>query len=247
MNLGALAVAVAPRAGGSGVAGLVQAGTDLSGQLAAGAAGGSSAVKIFLLITALSFASALMMSVTCFTRIIIVLSFLRQALGTPQLPPNPVLMGLSLFLTMFIMAPVATRVHHDALGPYLDDKLPASEALERGEKPLREWMLKQTREEDVRLFFEISGQAAPAARSEALPMTVVIPAFMVSELGTAFRMGLYIFVPMLLIDILVASVLMSLGMMMVPPQMISLPLKIGVFLLAGGWHLVVSSLVRSFG
>lgn len=246
MNLGALAVAVAPRAGGSGVAGLVQAGADLSGQLAVGAAGGSSAVKIFLLITALSFASALVMSLTCFTRIIIVLSFLRQAIGTPQLPPNPVLMGLSLFLTMFIMAPVATRVQHDALGPYLDDKIPAGEALERGEGPLREWMLKQTREEDIRLFFEISGQAHPAARGEALPMTVVIPAFMVSELGTAFRMGLYIFVPMLLVDILVASVLMSLGMMMVPPQMLSLPLKIGVFLLAGGWHLVVSSLVRSF-
>jgi flagellar biosynthetic protein FliP len=227
------------------LAGVVQAGADLSGQLAVGAAGGSSAVKVFLLITALSFASALVMSVTCFTRIIIVLSFLRQALGTPQLPPNPVLMGLSLFLTMFIMSPVATRIHHDALGPYLDDKLPASEALERGEGPLREWMLKQTREEDVRLFFEISAQARPA-RGEAVPMTVVIPAFMVSELGTAFRMGLYIFVPMLLIDILVASVLMSLGMMMVPPQMLSLPLKIGVFLLAGGWHLVVSSLVRSF-
>jgi flagellar biosynthetic protein FliP len=245
LNLGALAVAVAPHAGGSGLAGVVQAGADLSGQLAVGAAGGSSAVKIFLLVTALSFASALIMSVTCFTRIIIVLSFLRQALGTPQLPPNPVLMGLSLFLTMFIMSPVATRIHHDALGPYLDDKIPAEEALERGEGPLREWMLKQTREEDVRLFFEISGQARPA-RGEAVPMTVVIPAFMVSELGTAFRMGLYIFVPMLLIDILVASVLMSLGMMMVPPQMLSLPLKIGVFLLAGGWHLVVSSLVRSF-
>jgi flagellar biosynthetic protein FliP len=240
-----LAVAAAPHAGSSGLAGVVQAGADLGGQLTSGAQGGSSAVKIFLLITALSFASALMMSVTCFTRIIIVLSFLRQALGTPQLPPNPVLMGLSLFLTMFIMSPVATRVHHDALGPYMDDKISAGEALERGEGPLRDWMLKQTRDEDVRLFFEISGQARPA-RGEALPMTVVVPAFMVSELGTAFRMGLYIFIPMLLIDILVASVLMSLGMMMVPPQMLSLPLKIGVFLLAGGWHLVVSSLVRSF-
>lgn len=245
MSLLSLAVAAAPQAGSSGLAGVVQAGADLGGQLAAGAQGGSSAVKIFLLITALSFASALMMSVTCFTRIIIVLSFLRQALGTPQLPPNPVLMGLSLFLTMFIMSPVATRVHHDALAPYMDDKISAGEALERGEGPLREWMLKQTREEDVRLFFEISGQPRPA-RGEALPMTVVVPAFMVSELGTAFRMGLYIFIPMLLIDILVASVLMSLGMMMVPPQMLSLPLKIGVFLLAGGWHLVVSSLVRSF-
>ena len=242
MSLMSLAVAAAPHAGGPS---LVQVGADLGSQLATGAQGGSSAVKIFLLITALSFASALMMSVTCFTRIIIVLSFLRQALGTPQLPPNPVLMGLSLFLTMFIMSPVAKRVHHDALGPYMDDKITASEALDRGEGPLREWMLKQTRQEDVRLFFEISGEARPA-RGEVVPMTVVVPAFMVSELGTAFRMGLYIFIPMLLIDILVASVLMSLGMMMVPPQMLSLPLKIGVFLLAGGWHLVVSSLVRSF-
>jgi len=241
LNLAALAVAAAPRASGS----LVQAGADLSAQLTMGAASGSSAVKIFLLVTALSFASALILSLTSFTRIVIVLSFLRQALGTPQLPPNPVLMGLSLFLTMFIMAPVANRVHQNALSPYLDDKISATEALERGEAPLRDWMLKQTREEDVRLFFEISGAARPD-RGAVLPMTIVIPAFMVSELGTAFRMGLYVFIPMLLVDILVASILMSLGMMMVPPQMLSLPLKIGVFLLAGGWHLVVSSLVRSF-
>jgi flagellar biosynthetic protein FliP len=244
VNLAALAVAAAPHASG-GLAGVAQAGADLGAQLTGAAAGGSSAVKVFLLITALSFASALVLSLTSFTRIIIVLSFLRQALGTPQLPPNPVLMGLSLFLTMFIMAPVATRVQHDALAPYMDDKISAGEALERGEGPLRDWMLKQTHEEDIRLFFEISGQPRPA-RSEALPMTVVVPAFMVSELGTSFRMGLYVFIPMLLIDILVASVLMSLGMMMVPPQMLALPLKIGVFLLAGGWHLVVSSLVRSF-
>jgi flagellar biosynthesis protein FliP len=245
LSFAALAVAAAPKAATGGLGGMLQAGTDLTGQLAVGAASGSSAVKIFLLVTALSFASALILSLTSFTRIIIVLSFLRQALGTPQLPPNPVLMGLSLFLTMFIMAPVATRVNRDALSPYLDDKISASEALERGEGPLRDWMLKQTRSEDLRLFLEISGEARPA-RGEALSMTVVIPAFMISELGTSFRMGLFIFVPMLLIDILVASILMSLGMMMVPPQMISLPLKIGVFLLAGGWHLVVSSLVRSF-
>jgi flagellar biosynthetic protein FliP len=207
--------------------------------------GGSSAVKVFLLVTALSFASALVLSLTCFTRIIIVLSFLRQALGTPQLPPNQVLAGLSLFLTIFIMAPTASRVHHDALEPFLDDKINAHEALERGQGPLREWMLKQTRDDDLRLFFEVSGQARPV-RGDTMPMQVVIPAFMISELGTAFRMGLYLFVPMLLVDVLIAAVLMSLGMMMVPPQMIALPLKIGIFLLAGGWHLVVSSLVRSF-
>jgi flagellar biosynthetic protein FliP len=207
--------------------------------------GGSSAMKIFLLVTALSFASALVLSLTSFTRIMIVLSFLRQALGTPSLPPNQVLAGLSLFLTMFIMAPTISKVHKDALGPYLDDKLSMTEALERGEGPLRDWMLRQTHDEDLRLFFEVSGQTRPA-RGEVMPMTVVIPAFMVSELGTSFRMGLYLFIPMLLIDVLIASVLMSLGMMMVPPQMISLPLKIGIFLLAGGWNLVVSSLVKSF-
>lgn len=233
----------APVTGNSGADALTQVAR--TGAEMALASGGSGAVKIFLLVTALSFASALVLSLTSFTRIIIVLSFLRQALGTPSLPPNQILAGLSLFLTMFIMAPVATRIHHDALGPYLDDKITPTEALERGSKPLREWMLKQTRDDDLKLFFEVSGQPRPA-RGEVMPMTVVIPAFMVSELGTAFRMGLYLFIPMLLIDVLIASVLMSLGMSMVPPQMISLPLKIGIFLLAGGWHLMVSSLVRSF-
>jgi flagellar biosynthetic protein FliP len=234
---------VASSSGGAG--GALTDAVRTGAEMAAGAGSGSTAVKIFLLVTALSFASALILSLTSFTRIIIVLSFLRQALGTPQLPPNQVLAGLSLFLTMFIMAPTATRIHRDALGPYLDDKITASQALERGEGPLREWMLKQTDDQDLRLFFEISGQPRPA-RGEVMPMTVVIPAFMVSELTTAFRMGLYLFIPMLLVDILIASVLMSLGMMMVPPQMIALPLKIGIFLLAGGWHLVVSSLVKSF-
>jgi flagellar biosynthetic protein FliP len=242
VSLTALAVAATTsRGGANGLGGAVQG----AAEMALGATSGSSAVKIFILVTALSFATALILSLTSFTRIIIVLSFLRQALGTPQLPPNPVLMGLSLFLTMFIMAPVATKIHKEALGPYLDDKMSPTEALAKGEGPLRDWMLKQTHEEDLRLFMEISGEARPT-RGEALPMTVVIPAFMISELGTSFRMGLFIFVPMLLIDILIASVLMSLGMMMVPPQMISLPVKIGVFLLAGGWNLVVSSIVRSF-
>ena len=233
----------APATGNGGVDALTQVAR--TGADMALASGGSGAVKIFLLVTALSFASALVLSLTSFTRIIIVLSFLRQALGTPSLPPNQILAGLSLFLTFFIMAPTATRIHNEALGPYLDDKITPAEALERGSKPLREWMLKQTKDDDLRLFFEVSNTPRPA-RGELLPMTVVIPAFMVSELSTAFRMGLYLFIPMLLIDVLIASVLMSLGMSMVPPQMISLPLKIGIFLLAGGWHLMISSLVRSF-
>jgi len=214
-------------------------------ELALASGGGSSAVKIFLILTALSFGTALVLSVTSFTRIVIVLSFLRQALGTPQLPPNQVLIGLSLFLTLFIMAPTVRRVHEQAFQPLMDDKISVGEALQRAEGPLSDWMLKQTHEEDLRLFFEVSASARPA-RGETVPITVLVPAFMVSEPGTAFRMGLYLFVPMLLIDLLVAIVLMSLGMMMVPPTMVALPLKLGVFLLAGGWHLVVSSLIRSF-
>jgi flagellar biosynthetic protein FliP len=213
-------------------------------QMALGGSG-SSAVKIFLVLTALSFGSALILSLTSFTRIIIVMSFLRQAIGTPQLPPNQVLMGLSLFLTMFIMAPTATRVQKDALGPLLDDKISVSEALERAERPVGEWMIKQTHEEDLSLFYDIAGRPRPT-RGEAIAFSALVPAFMVSELNTAFKMGLYVFIPMLLIDLLVGTILMSLGMMMVPPQLIGLPLKVGIFLLAGGWHLVVSSLVKSF-
>jgi flagellar biosynthetic protein FliP len=222
---------------------LVVAGAQAAGQL--GLTGGSSAVKVFLVLTALSFGSAILLSVTSFTRVVIVLSFLRQAMGTPQLPPNQVLIGLSLFLSLFIMMPVATRVHADAVEPMLEDKITVTEALTRAEKPLSAWMLKQTREDDLRLFFEISGRPAPS-RGDAIPFSVLAPSFMISELATAFRMGLYLFIPMLVIDLLVATVLMSLGMMMVPPTLIALPLKIGVFLLAGGWNLVVSSIVRSF-
>jgi flagellar biosynthetic protein FliP len=208
--------------------------------------GGSAPVKLFLLFTVLSFASALIVSVTSFTRIVIVLSFLRQALGTPQLPPNQVVIGLALVLSAFVMGPTANRVWDAALGPYLDDKMQPGDALERASGPLREFMLRQTREQDLALFYEISHRPRPS-RGEEIPMTVVTPAFMVSELTTAFRMGLFLYVPLLLIDLLVAAMLMSMGMMMVPPTMIALPLKIGVFLMADGWRLVVASLARSFG
>jgi flagellar biosynthetic protein FliP len=154
-------------------------------------------------------------------------------------------MGLSLFLTLFIMAPTFSKVHELAIGPLLDDQIGMSEALKKAEGPVSEWLLKHTKEDDLRLFFEISGREAPA-RGEAVPLQVLAPAYMVSELGTAFRMGIYIFIPMLVIDLLIASVLMSLGMMMVPPTLIALPLKLGVFLLAGGWNMLISSLVRSF-
>ncbi len=208
--------------------------------------GGSAPVKLFLLFTALSFASALLVSVTSFTRIVIVLSFLRQALGTPQLPPNQVMVGLALVLSAFVMAPTANRVWGEALGPYLDDQMQPAVALEKASAPMREFMLGQTREQDLQLFFEIGHLPRPT-RGEELPMTVVMPAFLVSELTTAFRMGLYLYIPLLLVDVLVAAMLMSMGMMMVPPAMIALPLKVAVFLMADGWRLVVASLARSFG
>jgi flagellar biosynthesis protein FliP len=224
---------------------LAEGGTDPGISLTVGG-GGSAPVKLFLLFTALSFASAIVVSLTCFTRVVIVLSFLRQALGTPQLPPNQVMIGLALVVSAFIMAPTANRVWDGALGPYLDDRITPAAAVERASDPLREFMLKQTREQDLQLFMEISARPRPV-RGEPIPMTVVAPAFMVSELTTAFRMGLFLYVPLLLIDVLVASMLMSMGMMMVPPTMIALPLKVAVFLMADGWRLVVASLVRSFG
>jgi flagellar biosynthetic protein FliP len=208
--------------------------------------GGSTPVKLFLLFTALSFATALLVSVTSFTRIVIVLSFLRQALGTPQLPPNQVIVGLSLCLSFFVMSPTATRVYQDALGPYLDDKLGVAETVDRASGPLREFMLRQTRDQDIAVFYEISGRERPRS-GEPLPMQIVIPAFMISELTTAFRMGLFLYIPMLVVDLLVSSLLMSMGMMMVPPTLIALPVKLGLFIMADGWRLVVASLARSFG
>lgn len=207
--------------------------------------GGSSAVKLFLLMTALSFATAALVAVTSFTRIVIVMSFLRQALGTPSLPPNQVVIALSLALTGFVMAPTFTQVSNDALEPYLEDQIPGKVALEKGSAPVLRFLLRQTRPDDLRLFYDLSGRPRPTT-AEEVPISIAVPAFMVSELTTAFRMGLFLFIPMLVIDLLISSVLMALGMMMVPPAMVSLPLKVGVFLLADGWHLLVQSLVRSF-
>ncbi|HVP63101.1 MAG TPA: flagellar type III secretion system pore protein FliP [Myxococcaceae bacterium] len=206
---------------------------------------GSAAVKVFLFLTALSFASAALTCLTSFTRIVIVLSFLRQALGAPQLPPNPVIIGLSLALTGFVMAPTASRIQSEALGPYLEDRVSSGDALQRAWTPLGEFMSRQTRSEDLALFFDLGGQGRPV-RADGVPPTVAIPAFMVSELTTAFRMGLFLFVPLILVDLLVSTILLSLGMMMMPPTLVSLPLKVGIFLLADGWHLVVTSLARSF-
>jgi flagellar biosynthetic protein FliP len=208
--------------------------------------GGSAPVKLFLLLTALSFATALLVSVTSFTRIIIVLSFLRQALGTQQLPPNQVMLGLALVLSFFVMQPTANKVYADALQPYLEDRISHTEALDKASGPLRDFMLRQTRDADLQLFYEVSGRERPSAK-EVMPMSVVMPAFMISELTTAFRMGLFLYIPLLLVDVLVATLLMSMGMMMVPPTLIALPVKVALFLMADGWRLVVASLARSFG
>jgi flagellar biosynthetic protein FliP len=207
--------------------------------------GGSAPVKLLLLFTALSFASALLVSATCFTRIVIVLSFLRQALGTPQLPSNQVVLTLALVLSAYIMSPTAERVYAGALGPYLEDRIGHEEAIDRASGPMREFMLRQTREQDLTLFLDMGNQPRPA-RGEELPMTVVMPAFLVSELTTAFRMGLFLYLPLLLVDVLVAALLTSMGMTMVPPQMVALPLKVSLFVMADGWRLVVASLARSF-
>jgi flagellar biosynthetic protein FliP len=226
-------------------AGAVPAAGDAAIQIAVNG-GGSAPLKLFLLLTALSFATALLVSVTSFTRIVIVLSFLRQALGTPQLPPNQVVIGLALVLSFFVMSPTASRVYGEALGPYLEDRIGHAEALEKGSVPLREFMLRQTRDQDLALFFEVSGRERPAS-GEAIPMSVVMPAFMISELTTAFRMGLFLYVPLLLVDVLLSALLMAMGMMMVPPTLIALPVKVALFVMADGWRLVVASLVRSFG
>lgn len=209
------------------------------------ASGSTTTVKVFLLLTAMSFATAALLSLTSFTRIIIVLSFLRQALGAPQLPPNQVLLGLSLFLTAFIMAPTANELNERALAPFLDDKMHYRQAAAVGSEVIKGFLLKHTREDDLKTFYEISGTERPA-RGDDIPLTIAAPAFMVSELTTAFQMGLYVFIPLVLVDLLVASVLMALGMQMVPPTVVALPLKIGIFLLADGWRLVLSALARSF-
>jgi len=203
-------------------------------------------LKILAILTILSLAPALMIMVTSFARIVIVLSFLRQAMGTQQMPPNQLLIGLSLFLTFFIMAPVFHQVNSNALQPYISGEMGQEEALETGMKPIRRFMLAQTREKDLALFVKLSRANKPESIND-VGTHVVIPAFIISELKTAFQIGFLIYVPFLVLDMVIASVLMSMGMLMLPPIMISLPFKLMLFVLVDGWYLVVGSLVRSFG
>ena len=202
-------------------------------------------LQIFLLMTVLSLAPAILIMVTSFTRIVIVLSLLRRALGTMQMPPNQVMVGLALFLTFFVMAPVWHKINQSALQPYLDKKIDNEQALQNAVSPLREFMFKQTREKDLALFVDIAKLQRPKNIAD-IPTTVLIPAFIISEVKTAFQIGLLLYVPFLIIDMVVASVLLSMGMMMLPPIMVSLPFKLMLFVLADGWYLLVGSLVKGF-
>ena len=205
----------------------------------------SAPLQIVLFLTLLSFIPAALVIMTSFTRIAIVFHFLRQALGTQEMPSNQMMVGLTLFLTFFIMAPVGERIHADAVVPAMAGEIDVTEALTRGAPPLREFMLKQTRETDLALFVELGKVARPSTPAD-LPMRVVVPAFAISELKTGFQMGFFLFVPFLLIDLVVSTTLLSMGMLQLPPAMISLPFKILLFVLIDGWHLVVGSLVKSF-
>ena len=205
----------------------------------------SAPLQVVLLLTLLSFVPAILMTMTSFTRIVIVFHFLRQALGTQEQPSNQILLGLALFLTVFVMAPVGDQVNTLALQPAMAGRITVAQALERGAPPVRTFMLKQTRERDLALFVELAKQPRPKTPDE-LPMRVVVPAFVISELKTGFQMGFFIFVPFLLIDLVVSTTLLSMGMMQLPPAMISLPFKILLFVMIDGWNLLVNSIVRSF-
>lgn len=204
-----------------------------------------STLRLLGLLTLLTLAPGILLTMTCFTRIIIVMSFLRQALGTQQSPPNQVMMGLSLFMTIFIMGPTFTEVHQEALVPYLAETISQDEALERATKPVKGFMLRETRQKDLALFIQASGAESPAGPAD-VGMMQLVPAFIISELKTAFQMGFMIFVPFLVLDMVVASVLMAMGMMMLPPVLISLPFKLMLFVLVDGWNLLAGSLIRSF-
>ncbi|KMY53626.1 flagellar biosynthesis protein flip [Bacillus sp. FJAT-27231] len=205
----------------------------------------SASVKLFLLLTVLSIAPSILIMMTCFTRIIIVLSFVRSALATQQMPPTQVLLGLALFLTFFIMAPVFQQINDEALTPLFNEEINLEQAYDKASVPLKEFMSEQTRQKDLELFLNYSGAERPKT-VEDIPLTSLVPAFALSEIKTAFQIGFMVFIPFLVIDMVVASILMSMGMMMLPPVMISLPFKILLFVLVDGWYLVIQSLLKSF-
>jgi flagellar biosynthesis protein FliP len=203
------------------------------------------ALQILLLLTVLTLAPTLLVMTTSFTRIIIVLSFVRTAMGTQQTPPNQVLVGLALLLTFFVMNPTIRQINDNAVQPYLAKKISQSVALDRGTAPLRTFMFKQTREKDIQLFYSISKEPRPAAQKD-VPTYLLVPAFVLSEIKTAFEIGFAIYIPFIIIDMVTASILLSMGMMMIPPIIISLPFKVLIFILVDGWDLVISALFQSF-
>ncbi len=205
----------------------------------------SALLQILILLTVLSLAPAILLMMTSFTRLIVVFSFLRHALGTQQMPPNQILIGLSLFLTFFIMTPVWQTVQEKALVPYQEKKISQAQAINEALQPVRKFMFKQTRQKDLALFVRLTKMPQPKNTDE-IPTTVLLPAFMISELKTAFQIGCVLYIPFLIIDMVVSSVLLSMGMMMLPPVMISLPFKVVLFVLVDGWNLIVGSLVQSF-
>ncbi|MCM3693284.1 flagellar type III secretion system pore protein FliP [Neobacillus niacini] len=207
--------------------------------------GAATSIKLLLLLTVLSVAPSILLLMTSFTRIAIVLAFVRNALGTQQMPPNQVIMGLSLLLTFFIMGPTFQDVNKQALQPFLEGEISQSEAFDKASSPMKEFMAKQTRESDLKLFLDYSN-ATNIQSIDDIPLTALVPAFAISELKTAFQMGFLIFIPFVVIDMIVSSILMAMGMMMLPPSLISLPFKILLFILVDGWHLVVQSLFVSF-
>ncbi len=217
----------------------------ISQPLAGGGQSWSLPVQTLVFITSLTFIPAALLMMTCFTRIIIVLGLLRSAIGTPSAPPNQVLLGLALFLTFFVMSPVFNTIYDQAYLPLSENKITMQAALEKGAQPLRTFMLRQTREADLALFARLANEP-PLDGPEAVTMRILVPAYVTSELKTAFQIGFTIFIPFLIIDLVVASVLMALGMMMVPPATISLPFKLMLFVLVDGWQLLLSSLAQSF-
>jgi len=202
-------------------------------------------VKLLLIITVLSLVPSFLILMTSFTRIVVVLSFVRNALSTQQTPPNQVLIGLALFLTFFIMYPVYSKINNEAIQPYMENRISQEEAIEIGSKPIKEFMLRQTRQKDLALFVNASSMEQPESE-EDIPFRVIIPSFVISELKTAFQIGFLIYVPFIVIDMVVASILMSMGMFMLPPVSVSLPFKLLLFIMVDGWHLVVKSLLESF-
>lgn len=204
------------------------------------------ALEILFLFTILTLAPSFIIMMTSFTRIVVVLHFVRQAMGIQQMPPNQILLGLSLFLTFFVMQPVFNNIYEDAFKPYVDEKISSEVAMDRGIAPLRDFMLRQTREKDLALFVKLSKAGRPKNEKD-ISTLVLVPSFIISEMRRAFQIGFLLYIPFLMIDMIVASILMSMGMMMLPPMMISLPFKLLLFVLVDGWYLLIGSIVESFG